>query len=86
VRRNIEAAFDDLKDSGVCVCVGEYQRNAFGIALPVHVGRSRTLMALNCGAVELQPDVARIRRRFIPELKAASRTLTEMLADVDCEP
>lgn len=86
VRRNIQAAFDELREAGVCVCIGEYQRNAYGIALPIHVGRSRTLMALNFGAVELKPDAATIRRRLIPELKAAASTLTFMLADVDCEP
>ena len=59
VKGNIEAAFEDLKQSGVCVCVGEYQRNAYGIALPVTVGRSQTLMALNCGAIELQPNAPR---------------------------
>ncbi|NML97098.1 IclR family transcriptional regulator [Paraburkholderia sp. RP-4-7] len=86
VQRSMEVAFDDLAESGVCVCVGEYQRNAFGIALPLRLGRSGTLMALSCGAVELQPDVAKIRRRFMPALKAAAQTLTELLDDVDCTP
>lgn len=86
VRRNIDASFDDLKHTGVCICIGEYQRNAYGIALPIRVGRSQTLMSLNCGAIELQPEAGRIRRKLMPELKAASRKLTELLADVDCEP
>jgi DNA-binding IclR family transcriptional regulator len=84
VRRNLDVAFADLEQSGVCMSVGEYQRNAYGIALPIVVGRSRTLMALNCGAVELEVDMAAIRRRVIPELKAAADTLTFILADVDC--
>ena len=44
------------------------------------------MMSLNCGAIELQPDGAAIRKKLMPELKSASRKLTELLADVDCEP
>ncbi|SIT41767.1 Transcriptional regulator, IclR family [Paraburkholderia piptadeniae] len=86
VRRNLEVAFADLSESGVCMSVGEYQRNAYGIALPVVVGRSRTIMSLNCGAIELDPDMTAIRNRVMPELKATARKLTEELVDVDCEP
>jgi IclR family transcriptional regulator, positive regulator for flagellar biogenesis len=86
VRGNLEFAFEDLRESGVCMSVGEYQRNAFGIALPIVVGRSRTLMALNCGAIELEPDMAAIRRRAMPELTATASKLTALLADIDCEP
>ncbi|HXZ09148.1 MAG TPA: IclR family transcriptional regulator, partial [Paraburkholderia sp.] len=60
--------------------------NAYGIALPIEVGRSRTLMALNCGAVELEPDMTAIRRRVASPLKAAAQTLSSILSDVDCEP
>jgi DNA-binding IclR family transcriptional regulator len=86
VRRNLEVAFADLSESGVCMSVGEYQRNAYGIALPIVVGRSRTLMTLNCGAIELEPNMKAIRKRVIPELKATASKLTEELADIDCEP
>ncbi|MBC8746006.1 DNA-binding IclR family transcriptional regulator [Paraburkholderia sp. WC7.3g] len=86
VRKNLDTAFDDLRESGVCMAVGEYQRNAYGIALPLVIGRSHTLMTLNCGAVELVPDMMAIRKRVIPELKSAAVRLTELLVDVDCEP
>ena len=86
VRETLDAAFEDLRQSGVCMSVGEYQRNAYGIALPIVVGRTRTLMALNCGAVELEPDMVAIRERVTPELKAAAKTLSLILSDVDCEP
>ncbi|MGF6637374.1 IclR family transcriptional regulator [Paraburkholderia sp. MM6662-R1] len=86
VRNGIEVAFDDLRESGVCMSVGEYQRNAYGIALPIHVGRSRTLMALSCGAVELEPHMAAIRKKVIPALKLAAHKVPELLADIDCEP
>jgi DNA-binding IclR family transcriptional regulator len=66
--------------------VGEYQRNAYGIALPIEVGRSRTLMTLSCGAVELELDSAAIRKRVVPELKAAAVQLTALLGDIEGEP
>ena len=75
---NLDAEFGDLKESRVCMSVGEYQRNAYGIALPIVVGRTRTLMALNGGAVELEPDMTAIRRRVTPELKAAALTLSSV--------
>jgi IclR family transcriptional regulator, positive regulator for flagellar biogenesis len=86
VRENLEAAFEDLRQTGVCMSVGEYQRNAYGVAVPIVVGRTRTLMALNCGAVELEPDMAAIRQRVAPELKIAADTLSTILSDIDCEP
>jgi DNA-binding IclR family transcriptional regulator len=85
VRKSIEAAFEDLGRSGVCMSFGEYQRNAYGIALPIRVGRAGTLMALNCGAVELLPDIGAIRARIVPELKAAAVELTVLLRDVGGE-
>ncbi|MDR5752389.1 MULTISPECIES: IclR family transcriptional regulator [unclassified Caballeronia] len=85
VRQGLETAFADLGSSGVCMAVGEYQRNAYGIALPLRLGRAKTLMALNCGAVEMEPDMTAIRKRAIPQLQAAASALSDLLADVDCE-
>lgn len=85
MQKNIEAAFEDLLTSGVCMSLGEYQRNAYGIALPLRVWRADTLMALNCGAVELRPDVDAIRARIVPELKAAAVELMVLLRDVGSE-
>ncbi|WP_439687773.1 IclR family transcriptional regulator [Cupriavidus oxalaticus] len=84
--RGIQAAFDDLCATGVYMSDGNFQRNAYGIALPVKVGRRATLMALSCGAVALQPDVAAIRQRIVPELKSAALELVELLRDVDAQP
>jgi DNA-binding IclR family transcriptional regulator len=86
VRRSIETSFAELKELGACVCVGTYKRNAYGIALPLRVGHGRILMSLGFGAVELQPDPVKIRRRLISELRASASTLIDMLDDVDCEP
>ncbi|MGH7461970.1 MAG: IclR family transcriptional regulator [Longimicrobiales bacterium] len=85
VRKNVDTAFDDLRTTGVCMSVGEYQRNAYGIALPLRVGSAGTLMSLNCGAVELRPDMDAIRARIVPELKAAAVELMVLLRNAGTE-
>lgn len=86
IRQRIALAFDDLSATGVCMVVGEYQHNAYGIALPLRVGRTNTLMALNCGAVGLTLDTDAIRSRIVPELKNAAEEITALLRDIDAEP
>ncbi|AOK21126.1 IclR family transcriptional regulator [Burkholderia cepacia] len=82
IAAGIEAAFADLRATGVCLSLGENQRDAWSMALPVRVGLSKTLMALSCGAVEPQPDVDAIRRRIAPALKQAAIELATLLRDV----
>jgi DNA-binding IclR family transcriptional regulator len=86
IRQRFERAFEDLDASGVCMTVGEYQHNAYGIALPLRVGRSDTLLALNCGAVGLALDAKAIRERIRPVLREAAQEITELLRDVDATP
>ncbi|KVT58294.1 IclR family transcriptional regulator [Burkholderia ubonensis] len=82
IAAGIEAAFADLRATGVCLSLGENHRDAWSMALPVRVGLSKTLMALSCGAVEPQPDVDAIRRRIAPALKQAAIELATLLRDV----
>ncbi|WP_332451609.1 IclR family transcriptional regulator [Burkholderia ubonensis] len=82
IAAGIEAAFADLRATGVCLSLGENQRDAWSMALPVRVGVSKTLMALSCGAVEPQPDADAIRRRIAPALKQAAIELATLLRDV----
>jgi len=49
--KGISDAFADLQNYGVCMSIVEYQPDAFGVAVPVRLGPSRTLMTLNAGAV-----------------------------------
>jgi len=81
-----DEAFADLDATGVCLSFGEYQRDAYGIALPLRVGREGTLMALNCGAIELTPDVCALRERIVPAIRQAAVELTALLEDVNSEP
>jgi DNA-binding IclR family transcriptional regulator len=79
VQGRIARSFEELRSTGVCTAVGEYQRNAYGIALPIRVGRSATLMSLSCGAVEVDPDIEAIKQRIVPELKQAAAELAMLL-------
>ncbi|WP_434666584.1 IclR family transcriptional regulator [Paraburkholderia sp. A3BS-1L] len=82
-RRSIEAAWDDLHATGVCMAVGEYQRNAWGIALPVRLKRAQISMAMSCGAVEVGLDIDAVRSRTVPVLKQAAAELEALLVAVE---
>ena len=86
LQARIQLAFDDLNETGVCMAVGEYQQGAYGIALPIRVGRSRTLMTLSCGAAEHGVDAAATRARIVPALKQASAQVTALLQSTELAP
>jgi DNA-binding IclR family transcriptional regulator len=83
---SFDAAFEELASTGVCTSVGGYQKNAYGVALPVRVGSLGTPMALSCGAVDPKPEVEAIRSRIAPALKQTAFDLTVLLRDVYFEP
>lgn len=83
LEHGLHAAFADLERNGVYLSLGNFQRNAFAIALPVKVGQAGTLMALSCGAIELAPDIPALRRRIAPALKEAAGEVVALLRDTD---
>lgn len=83
VESGIKAALADLRSTGVCMSVGEYQHNAFGIALPIRLKRAEVLMAMNCGAIDADLDADAIRNRIAPELKRAAVELESLLGDIE---
>lgn len=86
-QREIQDAFDDLATRGVCFAAGGpgFQRNAFGIAVPVRVGLQAVSMALSCGSVEPPSRVEAVRRRVEPALLKARPAFEALLADVDVD-
>jgi len=85
--RGIQEAFAELENTGTCFAVGGYgyQRDAFGISLPVRVGQQRVLMALSCGSVEAGSRLEAARARVAPVLRKAGPELERLLADLDCD-
>lgn len=86
IRKRFAAAFADLEESGYCLSFGEYQRDAYGVAVPLRVGSQQTLMGLACGAAALGLDPAKLREKIAPEVLQAARGLGRALAGVDCTP
>lgn len=82
----IHESFSELDQVGTCSVVGRFQRDAFGIALPVRIGRQRVVMGLSCGKAEVRPDVPAETKRIAPELKKTAAMLEARLADFDSEP
>jgi DNA-binding IclR family transcriptional regulator len=82
----IRAGLLQLESGGTCAVLGGYQRNAFGVALPIRVGRNRALAAMSCGKAGLCPDLAKEHKRIAPALKAAAVELETLLADFEGRP
>lgn len=86
MEQGIRGSFVELEATGICTVLGGYQRDAYGIALPLCVGQARVPMALSCGAVDVQVDLEAERRRIGPPLRAAAARLECLLADFDGQP
>ncbi len=76
----IRESFEELDETGTCGVLGGFQRDAYGVALPVFVGRERVLMGLSCGKAEVQPDLATQRKRIAPVLKEAAAQFEARMA------
>lgn len=86
VERSIQASFRDLQSTGTCAVLAGYQRDAYGVALPVRVGLRGIVMGLSCGKADMQPDLAAEQRRIAPVLRKAAKEFERLMADFDGEP
>jgi DNA-binding IclR family transcriptional regulator len=76
----IRASFDELDATGTCAVLGGFQRSTFGVALPVRLGRERTLMSVSCGKADVDFDLHAERDRIAPALKETAVDLEARLA------
>lgn len=86
VEQAIDASFAELERGGACGVLGGFQRGAYGVAVPVFVGRERVVMGLSCGKADVQPDLAGERKRIAPVLKEAAAQFEALLAGFDGPP
>jgi DNA-binding IclR family transcriptional regulator len=84
--RGMEESFAELASTGACGVLGGYQRDAYGVAVPVRVGRERTVMGLSCGKADAQPDLTAERKRIAPVLKSAAARFEDLLAGLEGRP
>jgi DNA-binding IclR family transcriptional regulator len=79
----MKRAFDHLEKYGYCVTIGEYQRDAFGVSVPVQLGNPPVPMALNCGAISANPERAHIHDVLAPDLIDTAESLKSALSGVE---
>lgn len=82
----INQSFDELEKTGTCAVLGGYKRNTYAVALPVRLGKQKTLLGMSCGRADVQPDLESERKRISPELKKTALELEKMLVDFDENP
>lgn len=78
-----DEAFEHLARHGYCMASGEYQRDAYGISVPVYLGEPAVPLALNCGAILPAPPDAHIRNVLVPDLIKTAAALREATKGVD---
>ncbi|PLC53984.1 IclR family transcriptional regulator [Pollutimonas nitritireducens] len=81
----IEASFVELEQTGICSVLAGFQRDAYGIALPVVIGRKGIVMSMSCGRARIQPDLAAERKLITPKLVKAAEQFQDLLADFNGE-
>jgi IclR family transcriptional regulator, positive regulator for flagellar biogenesis len=77
---SIYAAFDDLDRHGFCVRTAEFQKNTFGVAVPLIFGAGSTIMSLGCGAATLDVKEATLRRVIAPDLIRTAAQLQTVIS------
>ncbi len=85
LKRSVEESFDELQRTGICSVLAGYQRDAYGVALPVVVGKKKIVMSMSCGKVNVHPDLIEESRRISPVLRRAAGQLQDLLVDFDGE-
>lgn len=76
-------AFERLDREGFCMASGEYQRDSYGIAVPLRLGRPGVLMSLSCCGLLPAQDDQYIREVIAPALRSTGNRISEALSDVD---
>lgn len=79
----IEAAFANLEKYGYCTSIGEYQRDSYGVGVPIFLGKPEVSMSLNCGAVTSELRESYIHETLSPHLREMAAELTKALATTD---
>lgn len=79
---SILASFDELEATGTCLVKSGYQRDTYGLGIPVRAGIEGTVMALNCGAAVVGADFNRVRSVIGGALQQAAPKLEAALKDV----
>lgn len=77
----IHSAFEDLDRNGYCIAIAEYQKNTFGIAVPLVFDDGQTIMSLGGGSARLNVKESVLRRTVAPDLIRTAAQLHAAIAD-----
>jgi DNA-binding IclR family transcriptional regulator len=81
VMEAINLAFSDLDRYGYCISIAEFQKNTFGIAVPIVLDDGQTVLALNAGGARLGITEAALRRDIAADLIRTAPLLRAAIAD-----
>jgi len=83
LERAILHSFAELDATGTCAVINDFQRDTYGVALPIRAGREGVLMSLSCGKTVVNLDLSSECARIAPTLKATATQLESLLAEFD---
>ncbi|CUB01575.1 IclR family transcriptional regulator [Comamonas thiooxydans] len=83
LEQSLNTSFNELEAHGTCAVLGGFQRNTYGVAMPVWLGRERTLMGLSCGKADVKLNLQSERERIAPALKETAARLEALLRDFE---
>jgi DNA-binding IclR family transcriptional regulator len=81
--QGILGSFEELARTGTCLVKSGYQRDTYGIGLPVRLGRQRIVASLNCGAAVVGADFTKVGSVNGAGLKELGPQLEHILQDLD---
>ena len=77
----IQAAFEDLDRNGYCIAIAEFQKNTFGIAVPLVFDDGDTIMSLGGGSARLDVKEATLRQTIAPDLVQTAAQVHAAITD-----
>jgi len=84
--KRIHEAIKSLDENGYCMAISDWQPDVYGTSVPVHLGKSKTLMSFSCGAVLHGVNEDYIRKKIIPRLKSVALAMQKATAELDFAP
>jgi IclR family transcriptional regulator, positive regulator for flagellar biogenesis len=78
--KNIESAFGDLEKYGYCISMSEFQKDAYGIAVPLVLDGGRTILSLGGGGARLSASETSLRKNVAPALLQVARQIQQAAA------